>query len=156
MGLLSFFRRFKGIGQELRWSGPPLDPLTLAVPEQTIQPEWRFLFMTRILDVKGALEARGYPIHAEGNAVLSVEDPLLEGNTGTYRLEAGDGAVRVTRLSDEEAGTSFSIGALAAMYTGYATPWAAARSGLVDPAHPALPLLWELFAGSTPWTPDFF
>jgi hypothetical protein len=42
------------------------------------------------------------------------------------------------------------------MFAGYVSPAVAARTGLVDPGHQALPLLARLFAAPPPWTPDFF
>lgn len=154
--LLGFFRRFKGVGQELTWQGPPSEPLAFVVPEQSVGPIRTFRFMSRILDVPGALEGRGYP-EVEGEARFGVHDPTFPEAGGTFQLEAGGGKVKVTRLDEAPAGKgAIPIGVLTTMFAGYVTPDAASRMGLVDPEHPALPLFRRLFAGPPPWTPDFF
>jgi predicted acetyltransferase len=155
--LFGYFRRFRGLGQDLSWHGPPTEPLAMLLPEQSLAQVWAFRFMSRILDVKTALEARGYPLDVAGSATISVTDPVLPENTGAFAVEADGGKVRVARLDrGENAGPTLEIGALSTMFTGYLTPAQAVRAGLVDPATPALDLLGRLFAGAAPWMPDFF
>jgi predicted acetyltransferase len=157
--LLSYFRKFKGVGQELEWHGPPNEPLMLVLGEQNaLRVAMVFRSMSRILDVPAALESRGYP-DVTGAATFSVEDPLFPENAGPFLLEAEAGKVRITRepaRRGKSAAPPISIGALSTMFAAFVPPIGAARTGLVDPDHPALPLLTRLFAGPTPWTPDFF
>ena len=156
LALLGYFRGFKGVGQELQWAGPPTEPMALLLGEPSLKIVDSFRFMSRILDVPGALEARGYP-EVDGEATLAVQDPLIEENSGVFRLDAEAGKVRVSRLGEmRPAGRAIGIGALSSMFSGYLTPWAAARIGLVEAGDPALPLLEMLFAGPAPWTPDHF
>jgi predicted acetyltransferase len=155
LALLAYFRRFKGVGRDLEWHGPPSEPLALLLPEQSLEPAWTFRNMTRILDVPSALEARGYQ-EESGTATFSVEDDLFEDNRGPWLLEAESGKVRVTRAPDGTPARSIGIGALSSMFTSFVTPAQAGRMGLVDPEHPAFDLLGRLFAGPAPWTPDFF
>jgi predicted acetyltransferase len=157
--LLGYFRRFRGLGEDLTFYGPPAEPLAMVLEEQTISATWSFRNMSRILDVAGALEARGYPVDVRGEATLAVEDGLFEDNAGTFGIEAGDGKVRVSRidpLDGHGAQPAIGIGALTALFTGYMSAPAAARVGLVDPDTPGLELLGRLFAGPAPWMPDFF
>lgn len=155
--LLAFFARFKGVGMELEWFGPPTEPLAMVFAEQSLTPVFSFRNMSRILDVSGALEARGYP-DVTGAATFVVDDPAFEDNRGPFRVEAERGKVRVERAHDRDAERhgAIAIGSLSALFTGYLTVPAALRMGLVDEAHPALELLGRLFAGPAPWTPDFF
>jgi predicted acetyltransferase len=155
LALLSYFRRFKGVGRDLEWHGPPVEPLALLLPEQTLEAAWTFRNMSRILDVPSALEARGYP-EESGTATFSVEDELFEDNRGPWLLEAESGKVRVTRAPNGTPARSIPVGGLSSMFTSFVTPSQAGRMGLVDPDHPALDLLGRLFAGPAPWTPDFF
>ena len=154
--LLAFFRRFRGVGMDLDWHGPPAEPLATLFGEQVVKPVFSFRMMARILDVAGALEARGYPSGPEGEVTFAVEDPLLTENRGRYRLEASDGKVRVERLDDDHAEGALAIGALSTLYTGYLSVPAAARVGLIGGDEPGLDLLGRLFAGPAPWLPDWF
>jgi predicted acetyltransferase len=156
LALLSYFRRFKGVGQDLEWHGSPTEPLALLLAEQSLTPVWVFRNMSRILDVPTALESRGYPSDASGAATFSVEDDLFPDNQGPFLLEAEGGRVQVSRAPEGAAAKPLPIGVLSSLFTSYVTPAQAARVGLVDPEHPALPLLGRLFAGPAPWTPDFF
>ncbi|HEX9311461.1 MAG TPA: GNAT family N-acetyltransferase [Actinomycetota bacterium] len=158
LALLSYFRRFKGVGQDLEWHGPPTEPLAVLLPEQSFRLHREFRNMSRILDVPAALESRGYPAGVAGSAAFAVDDPLFPENTGPFLIEADGGRIQVTTQpgGSEAAAPAIGVGALSAMFTGYVTPAVAARVGLVDPDHPALELLARLFAGPPPWTPDFF
>ena len=96
--LLSYLRGFRGLGQTLRFTGPPAHPLALLVEEQRVRPAWSFRWMLRLLDVPAALSGRGYPPVSE-EFVLSVEDGLFPENRGPWRVLAQDGAVWVSRPS---------------------------------------------------------
>jgi predicted acetyltransferase len=156
--LLSYFRRFKGVGMEIEWQGPPVEPLALLLPEQSFEVPWVFRNMSRILDVAGAFESRGYPDDVSGSVAFAVADPMFEENSGTFVLEAENGKVRVARDGPEtrSAGEPLTIGALTSIFTGYVTPSDACALGLMPADHPAGPLFARLFVGSSPWTPDFF
>jgi predicted acetyltransferase len=156
LGLFAYFRRFKGVGSDLEWHGAPTEPLALLLPEQSLSITWTFRNMSRILDVPGALESRGYPEDVTGSALFAVDDELFPENRGPFLLEAEGGKVHVTRAPDGTPTESVSIGGLSSMFTGYVTREQAGRMGLVNPDHPALDLLGRLFAGPAPWTPDFF
>ena len=94
--LLSYLRGFRGLGQTLRFTGPPAHPLALLVEEQRVRPVWSFRWMLRLLDVVGALSGRGYPLVSE-ELVLSVEDALFPENRGPWRVVAdGSGSVSVS------------------------------------------------------------
>jgi predicted acetyltransferase len=154
--LLGFFRRFKGVGQELLWHGPPTEPLALLLPEQSLSVTQEFRFMSRVLDVPGALEARGYR-EVEGRAEIAVEDTRFPDNDGVFGVEAIGGKVRVIRIGDRERDQpAISIRGLSTMFTGYVSAHDAVRFGLAHPAAPGLDLLADLLTGPAPWTPDFF
>src|SRR6185295_327133 len=67
--LLAYFRSFRGVGLWVQWCGPPEDPIELLVPEQSVTTPFRFRWMVRLLDVRSALTARGYP-PIDADAVL--------------------------------------------------------------------------------------
>ena len=153
--MLSYLRGFRGLGQTLKFTGPPAPPLALLVQEQRVRPVWSFRWMLRLLDVVGALEGRGYPAVSE-ELVLSVEDALFPENRGPWRVVTdGSGSVSV-----EPAGGAsdrvrpISIGTLSAIYSGSLSAADAVTFGLVDPS--LAPGLASLFGGPAPWMYDFF
>jgi predicted acetyltransferase len=152
--LLGYFRRFRSITQELRWRGAPNDRLALLLPEQNERPPFQFRFMLRLLDVPGALEARGYP-EVDGEALITVADDLFPGNDGSFQLVAESGKLRVERA---ESGRSrpISIGHLSALFSGHVSPADLVRVGGLDRDDPGITFFTRLFAGSPPWSTDFF
>jgi predicted acetyltransferase len=152
--LLGYFRRFQGIGRELRWQGPPNEPIALLLPEQSLQATFTFRFMLRILDVAAALEGRGYP-DVDGEATIAVTDELFPDNAGTYELTGDGGKVKVERV-DRKAPSAVPIGMLSALYSGYLTPEDLVRLGHLEGSDPAVTVLARLFAGPPPWMPDWF
>jgi predicted acetyltransferase len=153
--LLGHFRGFENAARDLGWFGPPADPVGLLLGSNAFGIRVRVArWMGRILDVRAALEARGYPA-VSGEAVLEVDDPLFPENRGPWRLRADRGAVSV-----EPAGTApgspVPVGILAPLFAGFVTPDDLVRTGLLRGDDPRLPLLRALFAGPIPWMPDFF
>ena len=115
-------------------------------------PVWSYRWMLRILDVREALEQRGYP-PVSGEATIAVEDGLFPDNRGPWRIVAADGKISVEPAEARRV-HPIPIGALSAMYTGYVSPFDAARLGLID--RNDVPFLASLFAGRDPWMHDFF
>ena len=151
--LLSYLRGYRGLGQTLRFTGPPAHPLALLVEEQRVRPVWSFRWMLRLLDVVRALEGRGYP-PMSSELVLSVEDGLFPENRGPWRVVADGGVVSVSPASGVGGVRPISIGTLSSLYSGFLSAADAAAFGLVDEA--AAPGLARLFGGPAPWMYDFF
>jgi predicted acetyltransferase len=153
--MLGYFRGFRGLGQALQFTGPPADPLAMLVEEQRVKPDWIFRWMLRLLDVPGALTARGYP-RVDGEAVIAVEDEMFPDNRGPWKIRADGGAVTVTQAGEGMSPRPIGIGTLSSMYSGYLSPFDAVRLGMLDGDDPAVPFLARLFSGSAPWMHDFF
>jgi predicted acetyltransferase len=153
-GLLGYFRRFKGVGDALKWQGPPNEPVALLIAEQSLRASWQFRFMTRLLDVPAALESRGYP-DVGGEATITVADDLFPDSAGPFLVQADAGKVSVQRVEAPGA-LRMSSGALASLYTGYVSPHDLVRTGELPGDYEALPFLARLFAGPPPWSMDFF
>jgi predicted acetyltransferase len=110
--------------------------------------------MLRILDVRGALEARGYPpIDAE--ATVAIEDPRYEDNTGAWHVRLSAGEPKVERGSSHDR-RSLPIAAFSSMFTGYLRPVDAVRLGYLDGDDPAVGALGAMLSGPDPWCPFFF
>jgi hypothetical protein len=111
-------------------------------------------WMLRIVDVKSALLARGYPaLHAR--VALRVEDELLPDNTGTYQLSVDDGSMAIEH-STGEGDAALDVRALAPLYTGFQNASSLAELGLLRGTGEAVRTLDALFAGPAPGLADYF
>ena len=112
--------------------------------------------MLRLLDVPGALEARGYP-PVSGAVDLTIADPAFSADDGArYHLEAEAGKVRASRTEARTGGATTSIGTLSSMFTSYTSPADAVRVGAMEADDAAVEFLSALFAGPSPWLPEWF
>jgi predicted acetyltransferase len=73
--------------------------------------------MSRVVDVKAALEAIPAPQDLRGEAIVSLHDERAPWNTGTWRIVAERGVAQVTR-TDREPGAEMDIQALTQAYWG--------------------------------------
>lgn len=155
--LLAYFHGFRGMGQFLCWFGPPGDPIGLLLGggADTLQTFRSLRFMTRLLDVPRALEARGYPAVA-GEANIAVRDELFPDNEGPFRIVAQEGRVHVTKIAAPVLSTPIPVSVLSSLFTGFVTVNDLVRIGLLDGADPSVPFLSSLFAAPPPWMTDFF
>jgi predicted acetyltransferase len=90
-----------------------------------------------------------------GEAVIGVEDGTFPDNRGPWRISAEGGKVVVTKAEGVSV-RPIPIGTLSSIYSGFVSPYDAARIGLLDPDDPALPVLARLFAGPAPLMYDWF
>ena len=152
--LIAYVRGYRGIGRHLLWSGPPSDPMTMLVGVQAVEVSDRYRWMLRVLDVRGALEGRGYPpIDAE--ATFAIEDPRYAENTGIWHLQLSSGEPKVEIGSTHDR-RPLSIGAFSSMFSGYLRPVDAVRLGYLDGDDPAVEALSAILSGPDPWCPFFF
>jgi len=153
--LLSYLRAFRGLGVSLRFTGPPAAPLSLLIEEQRVLPVWTYRWMLRLLDVRVALEERGYP-PISGDVVLAVEDGLFPQNRGPWRVKVSEGVASVEPVDIGVAGHvhAISIGTLSSLYSGFLSARDAATLGLIEREHEQA--LARLFDGPAPWMHDFF
>lgn len=139
---------------EVRWSGPPVDPLVMHLAEQ----DWRVTkaeaWMLRVVSVPGALTGRGWPAHAAGELELEVQDDVLPGNHGRWRLRVANGAATCEPGGGGE--LRLDVTALAPLYTGHVSAARLAADGRLEGSPAAVELAGRLFAGPAPWMPDHF
>lgn len=151
----------------------PHEPLFDALPVGAIHPEVEVLpWQTRILDVAGAIAARGWPTGVDATVPIVLRDTWLERNDGPWTLHLADGTGRLEPGHDgseaaADAAVHLNIGTLAALYTGYASPtnlaWQGRLTGptrngtqrrAADPDH--LAALTAAFRSPTPWLDAYF
>ncbi len=152
--LLAFFAGHGAMISCVRWASGPGDPLLALLPERRFKLELRDEWMLRLVDVRAALEARGYPPGVAAEVHLAVEDELLPENSGRWVLRVADGRGEVSRGG--EGRLAMNVRGLAPLYSGHQSPAQLALSGLVRGAREDLEAAQAVFAGSAPWMTDAF
>ncbi|MFE1794321.1 GNAT family N-acetyltransferase [Streptomyces sp. NPDC059525] len=137
---------------------PVDDPLLHLVNDvRRIRARQRDALHLRVVDLPGALEARGYG--AAVDVVLEVEDAFCPWNAGRWRLTAGaeGSGVRCVRTQDA-AELELSVRELGSAYLGGVTLASLAGAGRVRELRPgALREASRAFAGDVaPWLPHNF
>lgn len=138
----------------VQWAGGAVDPLALALPEQRARVTDVSHWMVRILDLKQALEQRGYPLGVDGELHLEVSDPLVAQNHGRFLLEIHRGEGRLSPGGRGE--VALTIQDLASLYTGMRSAQELLVPGNLKAPSAILPLVTAMFSGPHPWMPDFF
>lgn len=107
--------------------------------------------MARIVDVVETLGALRYP-DIDAAVRLSVTDPLVEWNDGTFRLTVRNGDATCEAIADAE-GTALAvdIGVLTQLAVGYRTAEQLAEDGRIDGSAGAVQTLQRLFPPTTPY-----
>jgi predicted acetyltransferase len=136
------------------WRSAAIDPLTLTLPEQKAKSRFCDRWMLRLVDLVKALEMRGYPSHCTGELHLAVEDPLLSVNTGRLVLAVAQGQVQVSPGGQGD--LQVKIQDLVPLYTGLFSAQELQVAGKLTGSEAAIDFASQLFAGSSPWMPDFF
>lgn len=96
----------------------PGDPVHLLLPEEVTAEPRVHRWMLRVLDPVHAIAARGFPAYVTGTTAVTLADPLLPGNDGTWRLEVSHGRADLSRTAEQPGSLLLGPGGLAAMYAG--------------------------------------
>ncbi len=75
----------------------PDDPINWLTREPAAAMRRTWIWMLRLIDVPGAVGARGYPSAADVSVELELADGLLPANAGRWRLEVSGGSGTVER-----------------------------------------------------------
>jgi predicted acetyltransferase len=113
----------------------PADPVFWLTREPDTRVTFRELWMLRLVDVREAIAARGFPMSAQLSLPLYIQDETRPGNAGLWELSVTGG--RGTLVPHPEATRPLTIGVrgLAALYAG--TPMASLRlAGLASGGDP--------------------
>jgi predicted acetyltransferase len=133
----------------------PVEPLVSLVDGNGVTVVRERPWMLRIVDGPAAIAARGYDHELRANVPLELVDDVCPWNAGRWRLVVEGG---VGRLERGGAGTiRLGIGALAALYSGWApADWLARTGGLEGGGIAERSVLGRVFAGPLPWMMDEF
>jgi len=120
--------------------------------EATVEPG----AMVRIVDVPAAIEALPFP-DAGGEVTLSVSDPLVPSNDGTFAVGFGGGQVTCERTDDRDPDARLSVGTLSQLAVGFTDPGTAERRGdLTIERDGARPRLAAAFPRQETYLPEKF
>jgi predicted acetyltransferase len=155
--ILTFLAGHASLGTTVEWFGPPVDPAMLLIAQDALRKDFTDVIqypMYRILDLAGAIEARGYDPDVSSTVTIAVDDPLFPQNAGAWRLHVEGGKGAAEPAADGE--MTLDMRTLAAIYTGFLAPAEALRAGLASGSADAGVRLARVFYGSAPWATDFF
>lgn len=138
----------------VRFPGAPNDPLLFLMLEQKQKVFNQIDLMLRVLDVPAALAARGYPVGVHAELHLEITDDLLPWNNGRFVLHVADGRARVE--PGGQGRIHMHIRDLAALYSGYGTPFELQQAGTIRAEANDLAAAALAFSGPRPWLPDMF
>ncbi len=155
--LWTFLSSYGTMAAEMVWFTGPCHPLLAVLSEQPYKLTINHHWMTRVVDVPRALQARGYAPGLKMSLGLEVSDDLVQSNNASFLLEISGGMGRVTKgktLSGPRVRTTAN--ALAAMYTGYMPAPTLRTVGMVEGDDDGMRAAAAAFAGGTPWMTDMF
>lgn len=139
---------------QIRFFTAPSDPAYLVHPDPHFRMRLADNWMLRVVDARAALTSRGWSPHVDAELHLDLRDELVAANAGRFVLRVRDGAATI-----ERGGTGrlrLDARALAALYSGFATPRDLARLDRLDGDAASLVSATTIFAGPAPWMPDMF
>jgi predicted acetyltransferase len=134
--------------------GGPSDPLLALAKEERPEVVETKRWMLRIVDVRAALEQRGWRPGVRGELHFDLWDGVLRENSRRWVVEVAGG-----RAAVGEGGSGrlvIDIRGLAALYAGHLTAEELRTAGLCEGDPEDIALATSLFAGPAPWTPDLF
>lgn len=152
--LLTFIADHGTMGDDAIWFTGPADRLVQALPEVGYHFHLHDHWMIRMVDVKRALAARGYPEGVEMDLHFDIKDDLIPANTGRFVLQVAGGKGTVRKGGRGR--IRLDIRGLAPLYSGHLAPSALEAAGLVEGPPAELARAATVFAGPAPWMPDMF
>ena len=152
--LLRFFYDHRTVIDTISWNGPPNDPMRLLMEEQEVKIAYSRDWMLRIIDIKKAIESRGYPKDIKTTLTLNYEDPILPQNSGTWTIEVSEGKGLVSKSNLP--GLTLGPRGLAPLYTSYLSAFDIKNMGLIEGSSDELAKASLIFSGPKPWIGDQF
>jgi predicted acetyltransferase len=152
--LLGFLSDHRSMSPEARWFGSPTSSLFAMLPEQRFEMKLQMIWMTRVVSVARALEARGYPPDLSTEIHLEIHDELIPENHGRFVLEVSGGEGRVREGGKGHLATD--IRGLTPLYTGFLTPLNLRAADMLQGDSEVLRRAGGVFSGPTPSMSDMF
>jgi predicted acetyltransferase len=140
---------------EIVVEGGTHEPVAHLLRELDVRVRQRRPWMTRLVDVAGAVAARGFPAAVSLRVELRVVDPRAPWNDGPWVLEVDGGQGRLA--AGGSGAVTTTARALGPLYSGWSSAWRLAAAGeLTGAAAEDLAGLDAAFAGPRPTMADYF
>ena len=153
--LLTLLADHGTLGQSMHYAGTLSDPILQLLPDHQYRTGALEHWMMRVVDVRAALERRGYALReADVELELDVRDELWPANAGRYVLRVSGGRGTVRRGGG--GALRLDVRALSPLYSGHLTARTLASIGQLDAEPDALAHADGIFTSPHPWMPDFF
>jgi predicted acetyltransferase len=152
--LLGFLADFAMMADTATFHAGPHHPALMLLPQQSFEIKHHEFWMFRVLDVKRAMELRGWPRGVAAEISLDVNDPLLDANHGRWVLRVRDGKAAVERGGD--GAIRIDVRGLAPLLTGLQSVQGLVLGGLAEARDVAIRDAAAVFPGGMPWTGDFY
>lgn len=153
--LWSFLAGHWSMAVAIEWNCGPGHPMLGLLHDRTFEMRLLEHWMIRLVDLGGALEARGYAPNVTDRIAIDVRGDRLDANNGVWLLDVAEGRARAERV-EAKAEVRVEAGALASIYAGYLNPLAARTEAGVWGAPDALARLAGLFVGPMPWMSEIY
>ena len=126
------------------------------LPEEVANETRVKRWMLRVMDTSKAVAARGFSPLVTGSAAVTIDDPMIPGNSGSWRLEVSGGRGELTAVEASHLSLRLGPNGLAALYAG--SPVHTLRTaGLASGGGPAEDeLLDAAFAGRPAYLLEYF
>lgn len=151
--LLGLLADFGSMADEFVFYGGPTHPALMMMPQQRYHCTSKDTHLTRVLDVRRAIEGRGYNPLVEGVVHLEVSDPLIAANRGRFVVEVGGGKARVREGG--KGAVRVTERGLASLFCGFVSAREGKMQGLVEGEDAALRSA-DVFLGGVPWMVDMY
>ncbi|MBW7903938.1 MAG: GNAT family N-acetyltransferase [Phycisphaerae bacterium] len=152
--LLAFMAEHRSMCETGTFTSGPADALLAHLAEQAWKMTARTAWMLRLVDVRRALAARGYPLGLRGELHLEVRDDVLPQNAGRIVLAVADGCGEVR--PGGRGAFRIDVRGLAALYSGHFSPAQAQACGYLDTGEDEQRVAAAMFGGPAPWMRDSF
>jgi predicted acetyltransferase len=152
--LFAFLAGHRSLADDVVWFGGANDALLAVLPEMSYRARLLYNWMVRIVDVRAALEQRGYSASVEVELHLEVSDDVLTANNARFILHLENG--RASVKPGGKGRIELDVRALASLYTGFLSAEALAATGRLKAEKNDLARATAVFAGQTPSMPDMF
>lgn len=150
----TLFADHRSVAESVRWRGPASDPRAWTLPDLGWRHGEADRWMLRVVDVPGALAARGWPAGVTEHLEIEVSDPVLPANAGRWAVAIAGGRAEVR--PGGEGRLRLGVRALAPLYTGLHRAGELAALGWIEGDAAAIAAADRAFAGPPPWMADPF
>jgi predicted acetyltransferase len=153
--LVTLIHDHRSMNNRFKWYGGSNDSLVMMAREQHVSVEEHHRWMLRIIDLRSALQGRGYRSCCAGELHFDIKDDLLPENSGRWILRVADG--RGSAQRGGQGHLQMHVRSLAPLFSAYYSPSQLAQMGLLAAADSQqLALADAVFAGPSPWVSELF